>query len=304
MRSAPKSRNDSFESLAVQLFRSTCKAPTGSTFVSLRGEGGDGGVEAYFRTSSGTVFGVQAKYFFQFGSSELSQIDGSLQTALSNHPTLSEYWVYIPFDLTGRVAAGRRGKSQAERFEEWKSKAETGVAARGSQLTIKLCTATVIRNQLLDLDSHGGMRRYWFDDSVLTDTQIQRCLDEAMAFAGPRYTAALDIVTNAHIGLDFFGGIGDFQAWCDESLTPVIAELRALKGWGDKALDTLGESDASTVRALIDQVIAVCEGIKNVSLAASGGVEASRHLTNLLPLLTKAREAQEQAFYSKLSMAK
>ena len=122
IRSAPRSRNDSFEALAVQLFRSTCKAPTGSTFVSLRGDGGDGGVEAYFHSPSGTVLGVQAKYFFQLGPAELGQIDGSLQTALSNHPTLSEYWVYIPFDLTGRVAAGRRGKSQAERFEEWKRK--------------------------------------------------------------------------------------------------------------------------------------------------------------------------------------
>jgi hypothetical protein len=159
---------------------------------------------------------------------ELKQIDSSLQTALSNHPTLSEYWVYIPFDLTGRVASGRRGKSQAERFEEWKCKVETDAAARGSVLTITLCTAAVIRNQLLDLDPHGGMRRYWFDDSVLTDTQIQQCLDEATAFAGPRYTAALDVVTSAHVGLDFFGGIGDFQAWRDDSLAPVVAELRSL----------------------------------------------------------------------------
>ncbi|MFH7326119.1 ATP-binding protein [Desulfurivibrio sp. C05AmB] len=299
IRSTPKSRNDSFESLAVQLFRSTCKVPTGSTFVSLRGDGGDGGVEAYFRTPSGTVLGVQAKYFFQLGSSELGQLDGSLQTALSNHPTLSEYWVYIPFDLTGRVATGRRGKSQAERFEEWKSKVEAGASARGSQLTVALCTAAVIRGQLLDLDPHGGMRRYWFDNSVLTDTQIQRCLDEATAFAGPRYTAALDIVTGAHVGLDFFGGIGDFQVWRDESFTPVIAELRSLKGWGDKAISILGESDATTVRKLITQVIAACEGMKNFLLAASGGVEASQHLASLLPLLTKAREAQEQAFYSK-----
>ncbi|HHL3237529.1 TPA: hypothetical protein ACQ45K_001682 [Klebsiella variicola] len=43
IRSAPKSRNDSFEALAVQLFRKTCRVPTNSTFISLRGDGGDGG---------------------------------------------------------------------------------------------------------------------------------------------------------------------------------------------------------------------------------------------------------------------
>jgi len=299
IRSAPKSPNDSFEALAVQLFRSTCKAPCGSTFVSLRGDGGDGGVEAYFRTPSGPVIGVQAKYFFKLGSAELNQIDGSLQTALSNHPTLCDYWVYIPFDLTGAVASGRRGKSQAERFEEWKRKMEAEAAARGSVLNITLCTAAVIRNQLLDQDPHGGMRRYWFSDAVLTVSQIQQCLDEAMAFAGPRYTAPLDVVTSAHIGLDFFGGIGNFHAWRDEFLTPVLAELRSLKRWGNSALTILGESVATTVRNSIDQVIAACEGMTNVSQATSSSIEVCQHLANVLPLLTKAREAQEQAFYSK-----
>lgn len=299
IRSTPKSRNDSFEALAVQLFRNTCKAPADSTFVSLRGDGGDGGVEAYFRTSDGNVLGIQAKYFFQLGSPELRQIDGSLKTALSNHPTLSQFWIYIPFNLTGRVAAGRRGKSQAERFEEWKLKVEAEAVSRGAALTIELCTETVIRDQLLALDPHGGMRRYWFDDSVLTETQVQHCLDEAKAFAGPRYTATLDVATNAHIGLDFFGGIGDFQAWFDEALTPVLAELRSLKGWGNSALSILGEDDATTVSKLIDQIITTCQGLTNASLAASNCVEVNRNLAELLPLLSTTREKQEHAFYDK-----
>ncbi|CAB3972910.1 MULTISPECIES: ATP-binding protein [Burkholderia] len=299
IRSNPKSRNDSFEALAVQLFRSTCKVPTGSTFVSLRGDGGDGGVEAYFRTPSGAVLGIQAKYFFQLGSAELDQIDGSLQAALDNHPNLSEYWVYIPFDLTGRVAAGKRGKSQAERFEEWKRKVEAEAANRGSTLSITLCAAAIIRSQLLDLDPHGGMRRYWFDDSILTASQIQHCLDQAIAFAGPRYTAALDIVTSAHTGLDFFGGIGNFQAWRDESLAPVMVGLRALKGWGNEALSILNEPLATKARKLIGQVMAASERITSVSVASAEVVEAIRAISALLPLLEKARDAQEQDFYKK-----
>ncbi len=299
IRSTPRSRNDSFEALAIQLFRRTCTAPTDSTFRSLRGDGGDGGVEAYFRSPSGTVLGVQAKYFFQLGSDQLDQIDGSLQTALRNHPAMSEYWVYIPFDLTGRVAAGQRGRSQVERFEEWKKKVEDKAAAQGSVLTIKLCTAADIRGQLLALDPHGGMRRYWFDNSVLTATQIQDCLNAATAFAGPRYTAALDVVTSAHVSLDFFGGIGDFQAWRDDALIPAFTELRSLRRWGNNALSILGESDATTIRKVIDQVIIECEGMTTTSLAASMGVEVSQNIASILPLLAKAREAQEQAFYSK-----
>ncbi len=89
IRSTPRSRNDNFEGLAVQLFRAFFRSPTGSTFISLRGDGGDGGVEAYYRQPDGRVAGVQAKYFFQLGSAELRQIDDSLATALRNHPFLT-----------------------------------------------------------------------------------------------------------------------------------------------------------------------------------------------------------------------
>lgn len=299
IRSTPKSRNDSFEVLAVQLFRTSFQPPMGSAFVSLRGDGGDGGVEAYYCMPDGRVAGVQAKYFFQLGASELRQIDDSLNTALTNHPLLSDYWVYIPFDLIGRVAAGKRGKSEAERFEEWKQKVEGAAEARGAKLAVTLCTAAMVREQIQASDAHGGMRRYWFDDSVLTQTQVQQCLDDAIAFAGPRFTAALDVVTSAHIGLDFFGGIGDFNAWRDQSLAPVIAELRSLRGWGDKALDILGEPDATAARLTLQRVIDVCERMTDVSSLASDSARVGQALASVLPLLTEAREAQEQAFYGK-----
>ena len=74
IRSTPKSKNDSFESLAIQLFRAHCKSPQGSSFFSLRGDGGDGGVEAYYKTPTGDILGIQAKYFFKLGNSEFDQI--------------------------------------------------------------------------------------------------------------------------------------------------------------------------------------------------------------------------------------
>lgn len=297
IRSTPKSRNDSFEALAVLLFKNSFRPPAGSTFISLRGDGGDGGVEAYFRHPDGRVAGIQAKYFFQLGNAELRQIDDSLATALKNHPSLSEYWVYIPFDLTGRVAAGTRGKSQAERFEEWKKKVEDAAKAAGSALSVALCTAAVIRAQLHEADPHGGMRRYWFDESLLTLPQIQQCLDDAIAFAGPRYTAALDVVTSAHVGLDFFGGVGDFAAWREESLLPIITQLRSLMGWGEKALGVLGEPDVTTARATLLRIIEGSERMTDVSSLASDSGEVKQELSTVLPLLERARVLQEQAFY-------
>lgn len=297
IRSSSKGRNDSFEALAVQLFRKTCRVQENTTFISLRGDGGDGGVEAYYRLPDGSIIGVQAKYFFQLNSAELKQIDSSLKAALSNHPTLTEYWVYIPFDLTGRVAAGKRGRSQAERFEAWKSKVETEALAQGQSLSIVLCTAAVICNHLLEIDPCGGIRKYWFDDTLLTTTQMQQILNDAIAFAGPRYTSTLDVATNANAGLDFFGGIGDFRKWYDASITPVLQAFYSLKGYGNKALDILGEPSATSARVLIEEVITYCRSMGENSVTTTTVTNLSSTLTSLLVLFTKARHAQEEIFY-------
>ncbi len=241
---------------------------------------------------------MQAKYFFELGASELRQIDDSLTTALKNHPSLTDYWIYLPFDLTGRVAAGRRGKSQAERFEEWKRGVEARAKARGATLLVTLCTAAVVRAQIHALDSHGGMRRYWFDEAVLTHAQIEHCLDDAVAFSGPRYTAALDVVTSAHVGLDFFGGIGDFEAWRDQTLAPLIVELQSLQVWGDKALEILGKADAAGVRASLETVIEISQRMTDVHTIALEAPAVRQSLSDLLPSLTMARESQEEAFHA------
>ncbi|MBP2666523.1 MAG: hypothetical protein H6Q76_1503, partial [Firmicutes bacterium] len=256
-------------------------------------------VEAYFRTPSGDVLGVQAKYFFELGNSELGQIDGSLRTALANHPNLSEYWIYIPFDLTGRVAEGRRGKSQAEKFEEWKVALEAELKTVGRHLNIILCTSAVIRDQLLHLDTFGGMRRYWFDEAILTSNQIEMCLEQAKAFAGPRFSGELDVVTNAHDALDFFGGIGDFQKWRDKTLVPILVEARGLHRRCADVLGVLSPEELSAATSYLAQLIALVSDMRTVAIAAITSEQAGKLIASLRPLLVKARELQEVSFFSK-----
>ena len=92
IRSTPKSKNNCFESLSVQLFKTHCNAPSKSSFYSIRGDGGDGGVEAYYKTPAGDILGVQAKYFFKLETKNFNQIKHSLSTALKNHQSLTQYW--------------------------------------------------------------------------------------------------------------------------------------------------------------------------------------------------------------------
>jgi hypothetical protein len=299
IRSTPKSRNDSFEALAVQLFRASCAFPTGATFYSLRGDGGDGGVEGYFRTPSGEVLGVQAKYFFKLDASELRQMANSLETALLNHPTLSQYWIYVPFDPTGRKGAGKRGKGEVERFDEWKVAAESAARRRGRKLTIILCSASTIRDQFQRTDTHGGLRRYWFDDAVLTSAQISRCLDQAKAFAGPRYTEGLDVVTNAHQALDFFGGIGDFNAWRESAWAPLLTQFRWLVERSQEVFGVLPDQQRDEAVRLFTKVSSQAKLIQDASDVLLHAKEIGDALSELSPLASKARRLQEEAFAAK-----
>lgn len=296
IRSAPKSKNDSFEALAIQLFRFSCDAPTGSNFYSLRGDGGDGGVEAYFRAPSGAVLGIQAKYFFQLGSKELGQITKSVNAARLNHPNLTEYWIYIPFDLTGRVAGGTRGLGEVERFEVWKKELEKRTETETKGLKITLCSATVMREQLQRLDTHGGIRRYWFDDSVLTPVQLQQCLDQASKFAGPRYSGQLDVVTDAHDILDYFGGIGDFTDWRRQAFSPILSELRSLRRRTDDVFGLLKGDKKTEAESLLQQLSTLLTQARQAERPEQSVAQALEALTKLQPILLIAKESQEGAF--------
>lgn len=296
IRSAPKSKNDSFEALAVQLFRFSCDAPEGSSFYSLRGDGGDGGVEAYFRAPNGAVLGIQAKYFFQLGSKELGQIEKSVTAACLNHPTLTEYWIYIPFDLTGRVAGGTRGQGEVERFEEWKKEVEERTEAKGQGVKITLCSATVIREQLQRLDTHGGIRRYWFDDSLLTAAHVQQCLEQAREFAGPRYAGELDVVTDAHDILDFFGGTADFSNWRRQTISPVLSELKSLRGRADSVFNLLNDDKKTDAENLLQQLSTILTQVREAERPEQPAAQALKTLTQLQPILLTAKDSQEAAF--------
>ncbi|MFD0706773.1 NACHT domain-containing protein [Photorhabdus akhurstii] len=293
IRSTPKSKNDCFESLAIQLFKGHCQPPQGASFFSLRGDGGDGGVEAYYKTPTGEILGIQAKYFFKLGNSEFGQIKSSLTTALKNHPTLTEYWIYLPFDLTGRVAEGKRGKSEVEKFEEW----HNDITTKNPNLRIKLVTAESARQQILAVDSSGGFVSYWFDESLLTTQKVQSCLDSAAAFAGPRYCSDLDITTEAHDALDAFGEVYDFDQWMINNWKPLKTNFRKraqdIERIFSKSSDNERAQATHLLEELLDKTSSKCNILDRTILCST-----LDNINSLKPLCENAIKLQEKHFFS------
>jgi hypothetical protein len=100
----------SFEELVCQLARRQ-SVPPGAIFRRVEGAGGDGGVEAYWLMTDGTMVGYQAKFFTRSRDIDWAKIDASVEQALKTHPTLTKYIVALPCNLTDRRGTAGKGKT-------------------------------------------------------------------------------------------------------------------------------------------------------------------------------------------------
>lgn len=115
LRAESGDRREGFEEFSAQLFRRLV-VPAGSRHERYRGAGGDGGVEAVWRLPSGTVIGLQSKYFLPLKDGHRQQLEKSLNTAIDNFPKLETYIVSLPFDPTPTVKArAEKGRSRNSR---------------------------------------------------------------------------------------------------------------------------------------------------------------------------------------------
>lgn len=166
----------------------------GATFVSLHGDGGDGGVECYWTLAGGDEHGHQAKYWTHHGDVDKAQLDKSVKAALEQHPNLKKYTIAIPTDPTGRT--GRRGKSLLEKIHDpdgWLEGWQKMATDRSMNVEFEIEWETNIVTRLNRLDTFGTQRRYWFDVDVLSDQWWEDRYKEAEATARPRYMPELNI---------------------------------------------------------------------------------------------------------------
>ena len=202
------SLREAFEALCCQLAHHT--VPKDASYTRLHGAGGDGGVECFADLPNGNRVGWQAKYVFNINSL-LKQTTDSLTTALKIHPTLTQYVVCFPFDLTGPT--GRRGLSSQEKFDNWRKRQEQKAVEEGRQLTIEAWPAYMLRGLLLDHDTSGGIREFFFNQQILTAEWFSEHLNLAKDTAGPRYTPELNVQTDLW---KWFAAFGHTTTWSNE----------------------------------------------------------------------------------------
>ena len=261
------SKREAFEELCCQLARRTI--PANSTYVRLHGAGGDGGVECFADTSNGDRIGWQAKYVFDI-KSLIPQATRSITAALNTHSRLRRYVISFPFDLTGPTS--RRGTSSSQTLANWQRKFEQQARASGRELVIEIWPASQIQSLLLEHDSSGGIREYFFNGTVLTDDWFSEHLDSAEATAGPRYSDP-----NVQTRLwNWFSAFGRTSEWSDaltdklrkcwdarDRLSTSLLEPRvdaALPPWPETV-----RPDAQSATSEIDSFLAKCDRLVSSS---------------------------------------
>ena len=194
IRTLNSARHSGFEELCSQLAR--CEAPKGSRFV--RKGSPDAGVECYAILEDGTEWAWQAKYFDTLGTSQWSQIDKSVRSALKKHPRIERYIICCPLDLSDSRSG--QGLSAHDRWNRYVAK-WTGLRTDGDMAVKFIYWGS---HELLDRlarSEHSGRVRFWFGAPTMDATWFARRVDEAVATAGPRYTPALHI--NLPITMEF-----------------------------------------------------------------------------------------------------
>jgi hypothetical protein len=182
--------------------------------VFVNGAGGDGGVEAYTQLKDDQVIGLQAKWFREpLESSQIEQIRKSLKTASDNRSGLSRYIITIPRDLSDAKTKKRQTKTERDRWDDFINKSNQ----QYPHITIDLWGEAQITQLLAELGSEG-LRRYWFEGSVVDVNYLNLQFKRAESgWLTPRYSP--DLHQSGQIESDLqlrLNGLASRPKWLSE----------------------------------------------------------------------------------------
>lgn len=211
---------EAFEELCCQLFETWGMRAMGFdntwAYRDIRGDGGDGGIEAYwFNTENSEYIGIQAKWFKKtISQAQYGQIRHSIDTAIGLRPSLTKYIVCIPHNLTSL----RNSKNEMVSLGEegtWKMFAES-IAQAYPDLELVLWDEHFIGN-LLQEPANEGRQRFWFERTAVNPDGVRLALRRAIEELKDRYVPEIADDGGMAVFLDsFFGTIESRAALIEE----------------------------------------------------------------------------------------
>lgn len=226
-----ESKNHAFEVMCNMIFNKRVKLEYKEKinhFAYVNGSGGDGGVEAYCELKDGTVIAIQSKWFLnRLESSQFTQLQNSLDTAIKVRPNISKYIICIPRDLTSKkVVKGGNVTENTEdnNWKEFKSKNE----GLYPSVELILWDETAIYQRLTDSEC-TGIFKHFFEDASVSYNEIKLSFDKVKkGWAHTKYIPDLYSQGYIHETVQRFVGSPEINAKRYQSILAVQNSLLKL----------------------------------------------------------------------------
>ncbi|WP_437734193.1 hypothetical protein [Sorangium sp. So ce1335] len=219
-------KSTAFEAFSGQLFERWCRKVHGAALGEVRfvrGDGGDGGVEAYALLASGDCIGLQAKWFEGgLGNDQIRQVVKSLRTAIRNRPRLIRYCVALRQNLTD--TRGRNEVTERQRWDEFLLKARS--IAPGT--SIERWDERRLESLLVE-PGNEGLHAYWFPGSVAVLHDLERRFEaQQCRWLRGRYIPDLHAAGKLEEDLSIRLGSPDARSPLFRRALAIAAELQAV----------------------------------------------------------------------------
>lgn len=166
-------------------------------FVRKEGDGGDAGVECYWKLKNDTEHAWQAKYFLDvLTDNQWGLISSSIETALEKHPKLTKYYVCLPRDWTDsrKKVNGKVIKSSWDKWIDHKKSWEELAHTKGMEVEfIYWCKHEISQMLHVDKPEYSGRALYWFNEPIINSTILLKISEKSKKSLGERFTPEFNV---------------------------------------------------------------------------------------------------------------
>jgi|GEM_PF-5278747 len=224
LRSWNGSQDKSFEELCCQLAASE-SVPEGSRF--FRKGTPDAGVECFWRLPNGDEWGWQANYFhYAPGQTQWTEMNESVNTAISKHPKLVKYTICLPIDRSDARIDNQ--KTMMMKWDEHVEKWQQFAISKGMSISFEYWGQSELATRLSS-EYHRGRHWFWFKDECLSNSWFVNRVDEAVANARDRYSPDINIDLPIRGNFEALGRTTDFFAHIDSLYSNAANSFRDLR---------------------------------------------------------------------------
>ena len=249
----------------------------------FNGSGGDGGVESIAELDDGKFIGLQCKWFRDgIRDIQVRQIKKSLARAMETYPSLAEYIVAIPTNLTGKVSPtkktgsgrGRPRKSQTDRWDDFVEK----FTGKRPSLRVTLWDEAQVLD-LLTRPAGTTLPSFWFGTAPISIVALtDRFSVDRRGWLARRYSpdfhCAGRIESDLNRRLFLSPSAAELTAEADAdktALSRVVVKLDAMLSEDEDGLLAW----KSETRAHVDELAGTCRAQARALQAGVGAIGAS-----------------------------